>query len=85
MTKDEALNLQSMVDEFLEDAKATKEIGGAINWADLRCVEVQESLLDDTVTITIEEADPTAEKLCRYVAERLCAAGYPGIIVRTEW
>jgi hypothetical protein len=85
VTKDEALNLQSMVDGFLEDAKAAKEIDGAINWADLRCVDVQESLLDDTVTITIEEADPSAEKLCRYVAERLRDNGYPDIIVRTEW
>jgi hypothetical protein len=85
MTRDEALNLQSMVDGFLADAEATKEIAGAINWADLRCVDVQESLLDDTVTVTIEEADPSAGKLCRYVAERLRDNAYPGIIVRTEW
>jgi hypothetical protein len=83
MTRDEALNLQSMVNGFLEDAKAT--IDGAINWADLRCVDVQESLLDDTVTITIEEAAPEASELCQYVAERLRDNGYPGIVVRTEW
>jgi hypothetical protein len=52
-------------------------IGGAVNWADLRCVDVQVSM--------IEEASPEAVNLCRFVAEELARRGYDEIAVRTEW
>jgi hypothetical protein len=85
MTKQEALTLQATVDEILAQAvEKRSEIGGAVNWADLRCVDVEISLLDDVVTVTVEEASPDASELCRYVAEELARSGYGAIAVRTE-
>jgi hypothetical protein len=41
MTKDEALKLQKAADEILAQAAGERSrIGGAVNWADLRCVDV---------------------------------------------
>jgi hypothetical protein len=56
-----------------------------VNWADLRCVDVEMSLLDGHVTVTIEEAAPEAVDLCRFVSEELARRGYEEIAVRTEW
>jgi hypothetical protein len=86
MTKGQAIALQSVVDEILAQAvEKDAAIGGPVNWADLRCVDVEVSLLDDVVTVTIGEAAPGASALCRFVAEELERRGYAGIAVRTEW
>jgi hypothetical protein len=86
MTKDEALKLQSVTDEILAQAfEKRSEISGAVNWADLRCVDVEVSLLDDVVTVTIAEAASEAVDLCRFVSEELARRGYGAIAVRTEW
>ena len=86
MTKEEAIALQTAVDEILALAvEKRSEIGGAVNWADLLCLDVEVSLLDDIVTVTVEGAAPEAIELCRFVSEELARRGYSGIAVRTEW
>ena len=51
MIKEEAIALQAAVDEVLALAVEKKsEIGGAVNWADLLCLDVEVSLLDSIVT-----------------------------------
>jgi hypothetical protein len=52
MTKEEAIALQTAVDEILALAvEKRSEIGGAVNWGDLLCLDVEVSLLDDIVTV----------------------------------
>ena len=86
MTKEEAIALQTAVDEILALAvEKRSEIGGAVNWADLLCLDVEVSLLDDIVTVTVEGAAPEAIELCRFASEELARRGYSGIAVRTEW
>jgi hypothetical protein len=86
MTKTEALNLQTTVDGILAQARGERSrIGGLVNWVDLRCVDVDISLLDGHVTVTIEEASPDALELCRFVAKELARRGYDEVAVRTEW
>ena len=60
---------------------------GAVNWGYLLCLDVEVSLLDGivTVTVTVEGAAPEAVELCRFVSEELARRGYSGIAVRTEW
>jgi hypothetical protein len=43
------------------------------------------SLIDGHVTVTIEEASPSALELCRFVAKELARRGHDEIAVRTEW
>jgi hypothetical protein len=86
MTKGEAIALQATVNDVLALAVERRStIGGDVNWADLRCVDVQVSMLDGVVTVMIEEASPEAVNLCRFVAEELARRGYDEIAVRTEW
>ncbi len=86
MTKEEAIALQAAVDEILALAVEKKsEIGGAVNWGDLLCLDVEVSLLDGIVTVTVEGASPEALELCRFVSAELAPRGYSGIAVRTEW
>jgi hypothetical protein len=86
MTEEEAAALQATVDEILVlAAEKRSEIGGAVNWGDLRCVDVEISLIDGRVTVTIEEASPSALELCRFVAKELARRGHDEIAVRTEW
>jgi hypothetical protein len=86
MTEEEAAALQATVDEILVlAAEKRSEIGGAVNWGDLRCVDVEISLIDGRVTVTIEEASPSALELCRFVAKELARRGHDEIAVKTEW
>jgi hypothetical protein len=84
MTKEEAIALQATVDEILALA-VEKRSRGAMNWGDLLCLDVEVSLLDGIVTVTVEGAAPEAIELCRFVSEELARRGYSGIAVRTEW
>jgi hypothetical protein len=85
MTKEEAIALQTAVDEILALAvEKRSEIDGAVNWGSLRCVDVEMSLLDGVVTVTIEEASPEAVDLQIFVAGELERRGYGSIAVRTE-
>ena len=86
MIKEEANALQAAVDKILALAVEKKsEIGGAVNWGDLLCLDVEVSLLDSIVTVTVEGAAPEAVELCRFVSEELARREYSGIAVRTEW
>jgi len=86
MTKDEALDLQRVVDEILERAFDERhDIGGAVNWGDLLCTDVSISLLDGLVTVLIEEAAPEAYELKEYVYNELIKAGFRDVSVATEW
>ena len=67
MPEEEALALQATVDEILALAVEKRSgIGGAVNWSDLRCVDVEMSLLDDVVTVTVAEAAPETAELCKF-------------------
>ena len=86
MTKEEALDLQATVNGILAQAVGERSrIGGPVNWGDLRCIDVEMSLLDGHVTVTVEEASPSASELCRFVAKELERRGHDEIAVRTEW
>jgi hypothetical protein len=86
MTKEDALDLQATVNGILAQARGERSrIGGPVNWDDLRCVDVEISLLDEHVTVTVGEASPGASELCRFVAKELARRGYDEIAVRTEW
>ena len=86
MTKEDALDLQATVNGILAQAMGERSrIGGPVNWGDLRCVDVEISLLDGHVTATVEEASPSASELCRFVAKELARRGHDEIAVRTEW
>ena len=86
MTKEDALDLQATVNGILAQAMGERSrIGGPVNWGDLRCVDVEISLLDGYVTVTVEEASPSASELCRFVAKELARRGHDEIAVRTEW
>jgi hypothetical protein len=87
VTKDQAEVLQSVVDDVLSDAfEKRKEIGGAVNWADLLCTDVSVSLLTGLVTVTIEEVGPDgAQRLREFVSAELERRGFPDVYVLTEW
>jgi hypothetical protein len=86
MTEEDAFALQTTVNEIPALAvEKRSEIGGAVNWGDLLCLDVEVSLLDGIVTVTVEGAAPEAVELCRFVSEELARRGYSGIAVRTEW
>ena len=85
MTKEDALDLQATVNGILAQAMEERsQIGGPVNWGDLRCVALR-ILLDGYVTVTVEEASPSALELCRFVAKELARRGHDEIAVRTEW
>jgi hypothetical protein len=70
--------------EKLQQAK----IPGAINWADLSCVEASSVTTDEGETylqVTIEEASPAETGLQAAVAKDLEERGWPGVLVVTEW
>jgi hypothetical protein len=87
MTEEEAIALQAAVDEILALAvEKQSQIRGAVNWGGLLCVDVEASLLDGVVTVTVKGAAPEAVDLQIFVAEELeRRGGYGSIRVRTEW
>jgi hypothetical protein len=86
MTEEEALALQATVDEILALAvKKQSRIRGAVNWTGLLCVDVEMSLLDGVVAVTVEGAAPEAVDLQIFVAGELEQRGYGSIRVMTEW
>ncbi|MCK1445446.1 hypothetical protein IVB43_23965 [Bradyrhizobium sp. 48] len=62
-----------------------KEIGGAVNWADLKCVDVSISLMDDSWCATVEEASPSATELATYIHIGLQRLGHGEVWVRCDW
>jgi hypothetical protein len=88
-----AQELRALVDEALSEARASgdDERGrmGTVNWADLRCVDVEQrtSLINDntTIAVTIKEAAPDAIGLHTFVSGYLERKGWPHVFVVTEW
>lgn len=67
------------------DGKLKLEIGKkfegeAINWGDLKCLEVKKCYV-----VYIDEADPNAENFRYYIKNELENKGYDNIEVITEW
>lgn len=77
--------IRRIVDDACEEAFRTQRdtMRGAINWGDLGCADV--GTKDEGYYAVIEEADPAAWELCRFVADRLAAAGFDNVDVSTEW
>lgn len=77
--------IRRIVDDACEEAFRTQRYTmlGAINWGDLGCADV--GTKDEGYYAVIEEADPAAWELCRFVADRLAAAGFDNVDVSTEW
>lgn len=68
--------------------QAHGHVDGAINWGDLRCLEARHFVTDDGDTgyqVFIEEADPAANDLHRFISKKLAEAGFAEIEVVTAW
>lgn len=75
-------------DAVLADAQKKRgEMSGAINWADLRCVDagVNMTLFGTGLYVLIEEADPAQAKLAEFVAHGLRDRGWECVEIRFEW
>lgn len=73
------------IDKLLD--AAPRDIQGAINWADLRCIETMKSINQDGESrfiAIVAEAAPTNEALKIYLERRLMEQGHD-FEVRTEW
>src|SRR5699024_5603493 len=61
---------------------------GAINWADLHCIH-SERFVDHLGNVGhrvfIEEVDPSATALARFIHDDLAATGYASVEVDLEW
>ncbi len=77
------------VERMLEEAAASKQDMGAVNWGDLSILDIQHrrSLLYpeiEGVTVVIEEADPGCA-LAAWLYERLDKARFPDVYFECEW
>jgi hypothetical protein len=64
------------------------QIHGAVNWADLHCLQAAWVSTDDGYSyaeVTIEEASPDAVEFQHAVEMELARRGWPDIHVVTEW
>lgn len=78
---DTATKIRLMVNDALKEAHGKVE--DAVNWADLRCVEV--TRCQDYYMVVISEAAPDAWKLREFVQEYLEKHGYYDVVITTEW
>lgn len=95
MKRRDAEDIQAIVEEALKEAQALPDgerfLMGAINWADLKCTDIEErrSLIyperEPLIAVLIEEVSPDATNLHKFIGERLDAAGWTNIYVTTEW
>ena len=85
--------LLGRLEQAAEDAcrrayEGRADIDGAINWADLHCVEAgyyRTSQGTSGVYVLIEEAAPIQKELSSFIGNDLFAAGWEGVEVRFEW
>ncbi len=84
--------LQALLDatnQAIETARTqVRDFDEAINWGDLRCVTAEYSVDQDgcgTFKTMIEEAAPDCPVFHDFIQERLMAAGFPDVLVTTEW
>jgi len=83
--------LMEATDEFLSRLEPSS-IKGAINWADLQCVQVERvETFDETdrveaaYRVIIEEASPDSYQLAAAVSNALAGAGFTRVEVHCEW
>ncbi len=63
-------------------AAIESDVGGPVNWGDLRCVSAELYIDDDGdcgYRVYIEEASPDAMELRDWVTKRLVESGYSGV------
>lgn len=80
--------LKKVTDEILDEAKARDDIKGAINWADLRCIEARYVMTDDGsehFEVVISEADPHQHDLYVFVFTKLQKRRYYPTYPVFEW
>lgn len=84
--REQAKQIKSALDSILDELVPDPTLG-AVNWADLMCVEVEISLTTQEVewTATIEEASPSAREFAILVSDKLVQRGFPNIHIRTDW
>ena len=68
------------VDGKVKDEIAEKFADEAINWGDLKCLEVKKCYV-----AYIDEADPNAENFKDYIKNEMEKKGYNDIEIITEW
>lgn len=89
MNADDLKRLRNAANNAVERVyRRRDEIGGAVNWADLSCVEaawVRTDRGDEHAEVLIEEAAPEAVELQRAVKAELAIDGWPDVSARTEW
>ncbi len=81
-----ATRIESAVNDIIGEMEPNSSLG-AVNWADLMCVEVEVSLTNPDLiwTATVEEASPDACKFASLITKELAERGFPHVHVRTEW
>lgn len=83
------IRLQSDANEACRRAiEAKNEIGGAVNWADLCCVDAMKVVNvdgEEWFIVNIEEASPSEHKLYLFISDELRALGWENVEVRLEW
>lgn len=82
--------IQFYANEALEWAQKHKDEfdSDAINWADLRCVDVERVTSlngSEFWRVVIEECSPTSSQLREHVQEYLRVRGFTNLEVVTEW
>ena len=76
--------IERIVDDACDSARTSTDFGNeAINWGDLCCVGV--GTLGNNYLVFIEGASEYCPNFQRYVYDKLAAAGYENVEVRTEW
>ena len=80
--------LYKLANEACDIACTKHDVGGAVNWADLRCVEATFCINQDgeeSYRVLIEEADPSAPALHKFVFNYLNKNGFENVEVDTAW
>jgi len=80
--------LRKATSDAIGRIEAAGRVAGAINWADLDCIEAARIETDEEYTyfrVVISEASPDADKFQRAVRADLHEHGFPCIEVVTEW
>jgi hypothetical protein len=87
MTTEQLKALRRDTDRAIELQRG-QGISGAVNWADLHCVEAEWIVNDDGeeyAQVRIEEASETAVLFQRAVQIELERLGWPDVSIVTEW
>lgn len=80
--------LRQDADSLCNQAYDHGDISGPINWGDLGCTSAERRENQWGFVyycVTVEEADPRAVELTRFIAEGLSRLGYDNVHVECEW